>query len=94
MIGLVGCGGSSPQTAADAPGNEAAAVTTQPSTGVTRTTVYFLTERGRAPLGVRRTIQTKSPYAREALKALLRGPSGQERAEGVTTAIPTVTRRH
>lgn len=92
VVGLVGCGGSSPERPADSPANDVAGITTQPSRGVVGTTVYFLTERGVAPLGVRRTIQTKSPYAREALEALLLGPSDEERAAGVTTAIPTVTR--
>ncbi|MGH2988985.1 MAG: GerMN domain-containing protein [Gaiellaceae bacterium] len=91
LVGLAGCGGSSPQGSGDEPVQEVAGVTTQPSTGSTRTTVYFLTERGVAPVGARRTIQTKSPYAREALEALLRGPSDEERGQGVTTAIPTDT---
>jgi spore germination protein GerM len=88
VIGLVGCGGSSPQGSGNEPVQEVGEVTSQPSTGSTRTTVYFLTERGIAPFGARRTIQTRSPYAREALEALLRGPSEEERAQGVTTAIP------
>jgi spore germination protein GerM len=56
------------------------------------TTIYFLTNDGSAPIGVRRTIARKSPYAREALKALLAGPTGQEEESGITTAIPKGTR--
>ena len=91
LVGVAGCGGSSPQGSGNEPVQEVAGVTTQRSTGSARTTVYFLTERGVAPFGARRTIQTTSPYAREALEALLRGPSDEERAQGVTTAIPTDT---
>jgi spore germination protein GerM len=58
----------------------------------TWTTVYVLIDDGAAPVGVRRTIRTKSPYAREALAALLAGPSDAERAAGVTTAIPSSAR--
>ena len=53
-------------------------VTTQPTSGTTRATIYLLTDNGAAPIGVRRTIRTKSPYAREALKALLAGPTPEE----------------
>jgi spore germination protein GerM len=63
---------------------------TQP--GTTRTTIYLLTDGGAAPIGVRRTIMAKSPYAREALKALLGGPTAEEAEEGITTAIPDGTR--
>jgi spore germination protein GerM len=63
---------------------------TQP--GTTRTTIYFLTDDGAAPIGVRRTIRAKSPYAREALKALLAGPTAGEAESGITTAIPDGTR--
>jgi spore germination protein GerM len=60
--------------------------------GTTRTTVYFLTDEGAAPIGVRRTIWTNSPYSREALKALLAGPTPDEQTNGITTAIPEGTR--
>jgi spore germination protein GerM len=56
------------------------------------TTIYFLTNDGSAPIGVRRTIARKSPYAREALKALLAGPTSEEAESGITTAIPDGTR--
>lgn len=56
------------------------------------TTVYFLTNDGSAPIGVRRTIARKWPYAREALKALLAGPTSEEAESGITTAIPEGTR--
>jgi spore germination protein GerM len=58
-----------------------------------RTTLYFLTEGGEAPIGVRRTIVKDTPPAqgattRGALKALLAGPSPDEEAAGITSAIP------
>jgi spore germination protein GerM len=66
-------------------------IATQP-TGITRTTIYFLIDDGAAPIGVRRTIKARSPYAREALKALLAGPTPAEQEHGLTTAIPDGTR--
>jgi spore germination protein GerM len=65
-------------------------IATQP-TGITRTTIYFLIDDGAAPIGVRRTIKARSPYAREALKALLAGPTPAEQEHGLTTAIPDGT---
>jgi hypothetical protein len=56
-----------------------------------RTTIYFLTDGATAPIGVRRTIARKSPYARQALEALLVGPTAAEREEGITSAIPPGT---
>ena len=67
-------------------------ITTQPTSGTTRTTIYSLIDGGAAPIGVRRTIRTKSPYAREALNALLAGPTPEEQENGITTAIPDGTR--
>jgi hypothetical protein len=63
--------------------------TAQP--GTTRTTIYFLTDDGAAPTGVRRTIEARSPYAQRALEALLAGPNSQEAESGITTAIPAET---
>jgi spore germination protein GerM len=62
-----------------------------------RTTIYFLTEDGVAPLGVRRTVLRRPPppwgsFAAGALDALLAGPSPEEAAHGLTTAIPAGTR--
>jgi spore germination protein GerM len=57
-----------------------------------RTTVYFLVDEGRAPIGVRRTIEGRPPYARAALTALLAGPTHAEREAGTTTAVPDGTR--
>jgi spore germination protein GerM len=51
-----------------------------------------LADDGAAPIGVRRTIRTRSPYAREALNALLAGPTPDEQAHEITTAIPRGTR--
>jgi len=50
--------------------------------------IYFLTNHGSAPIGVRRTITRKSPYAREALTALLAGPTREEERKGITSPIP------
>ena len=44
-----------------------------------------------APIGVRRTLERRSPYAREALLALLAGPTGEERRAGITSAVPPNT---
>src|SRR6266849_8681728 len=62
----------------------------------TRTTIYFLIDAGRAPIGVRRSITGAPPresaMVRGALKALFAGPSRAERKVGITTAIPAETR--
>ena len=55
------------------------------------TTIYLLTDGGAAPLGVRRSIPRGSPRAGEALAALLAGPTDDERARGLTTALPAGT---
>ena len=79
----VGCGGDE----GAARGEHAAA-----SQRSVRTTVYFLTGDGAAPLGVRRTITRKSPFARQALAALLWGPRAAERKRRITSAIPSSAR--
>jgi spore germination protein GerM len=85
----VSCGTSREAGSSDAPGQGMA---TQAPSGTVRTTVYFLTDDGAAPIGTRRTIKMQSPYAREALNALLAGPTAKEEADGITTAIPQGTR--
>jgi hypothetical protein len=77
-----GWAGAAPQPQAESPAASLPPV---------HTTVYFLTEDGAAPLSVRRTIERKSPFARQAVEALLRGPTTAERRRGITTAIPTGT---
>ncbi|MGH3030575.1 MAG: GerMN domain-containing protein, partial [Gaiellaceae bacterium] len=57
----------------------------------TTSTVYFLADDRAAPIGVRRSLERRSPYAREALLALLAGPTGEERRVGITSAIPPRT---
>lgn len=52
------------------------------------TTLYFLTRDASAPAGVRRTVPARSPYAREALRALVAGPRASDRKRGMITAIP------
>jgi spore germination protein GerM len=91
LVVLAGCGGGASVASQSAPAADEGTAT-QPATGSTRTTVYFLIDNGAAPIGVRRTIRTKSPYARRALEALLAGPSDEERGAGVTTALPAATR--
>jgi spore germination protein GerM len=59
---------------------------------VVETTLYFLTGDGTAPIGVRRAIPRKSPFALEALRALLAGPTADEEKQGLTTAIPSDTK--
>jgi spore germination protein GerM len=53
------------------------------------TTLYFLTGDGTAPIGVRRAIPRRSPFALEALRALLAGPTADEEKQGLRTAIPS-----
>lgn len=56
--------------------------------GTVETTLYFLTPDGAAPIGVRRSIPRTSPYALQALRALLAGLTEAEREQGITSAIP------
>lgn len=49
----VACGSEPESKIGDPPGQ---GITTQPTSGTTRTTIYFLTDNGAAPIGVRRTI--------------------------------------
>jgi spore germination protein GerM len=79
-------------TAACRAGEEPTAQAT-PQAATARTTLYFLTESGAAPIGVRRTVVKDGPPAQGAtlrgwLKALLDGPTPDEQATGITTAIP------
>jgi hypothetical protein len=59
------------------------------------TTVYFLTDGGRAPLGVRRTLVKQRPSQgaslRAAIASLLAGPTRSERRAGIASAIPSGT---
>ncbi|HEX6506033.1 MAG TPA: GerMN domain-containing protein [Chloroflexota bacterium] len=56
-----------------------------------RTTIYFLTDNGTAPIGVRRTVirEGEKSLAEAALNALLAGPSPTESNEGIGSAIPS-----
>lgn len=60
-----------------------------PQVDAAQTAIYFLSSDGSAPVGVRRTILRGSPIAREALRALLAGPSADERESGITSALPS-----
>jgi spore germination protein GerM len=55
-----------------------------------RATIYFLTDDRTAPLGVRRALLRRpgALTARLALEQLLAGPTADERAAGLTTAVP------
>jgi spore germination protein GerM len=59
-----------------------------------RSTIYFLTDEGTAPLGVRRAVRGRpgALTARLALEQLLAGPTADEGAAGVTTALPEAAR--
>jgi spore germination protein GerM len=54
-----------------------------------RSTIYFLVDGRTAPLGVRRELRRVGyePLARIALEQLLAGPTADERAAGLATAI-------
>jgi spore germination protein GerM len=80
VTAATGCAGEEDQAAAPGP------------SPTTRTTVYFLTDGGTAPIGVRRTIEKRHPWSREALNALLAGPTDAEERAGLTSAIPERTR--
>lgn len=80
-----GCGGD--DSVAQPPTTSSPPASTNKA-DLARTTIYFLADEGAAPIGVRRTIPRRAPYAKEALSALLAGPSTAERQRGLTTAIP------
>lgn len=73
-----GCGGGEQEPAAAA----------SKRAGTAETTLYFLTPDGAIPIGVRRSIPRTSPYALQALRALLAGPTEAERKQGITSGIP------
>jgi spore germination protein GerM len=83
---LAACGGTGNHAASQSKGSSNLAAR-QTQTGL-RTTVYFLTDTGKAPIGVRRSIERGSTYARSALDVLLAGPSDSERRAGITSALP------
>ena len=57
-----------------------------------RVTIYFLSDRGTAPLAVRATVRRgRGTSARAALERLLRGPTSVQSRAGITTAIPERT---
>jgi len=56
-----------------------------------QTTLYFLTTDRSAPIGVRRSLKRTSPFATEAIRALLAGQAQSERERGLRTAIPDGT---
>jgi hypothetical protein len=79
-------------------GQEARVAASRPPPGAetARTTLYFLAEGGTIPLGVRRDVVQRVPppwgsTAGGALEALLAGPTAEEAAAGLTTAIPQGT---
>jgi spore germination protein GerM len=81
-----GCGQAVVEATTPAAGRETA-----------RVTLYFLAEDGAVALGVRRDIIERTPppwgsVAGGALEALLIGPTAEEAATGLTTAIPSGAR--
>ncbi len=77
-----GCGASDARSAG--------AATNAPPSAV-ETTLYFLTADRSAPVGVRRSLKRTSPFAVEALRALLAGRTQAEKKRGLATAIPDGT---
>lgn len=77
VLAASGCGGDRQRAAA-----------ASERTGTIHTTLYFLAPDGAAPIGVRRSIPKTSPFALQALRALLAGPTQAERRRGITSAIP------
>ncbi len=63
--------------------------TPSPSGGVLQAVAYMVRD-GRL-VAVERTVSSASPPEEAVLRALLGGPTGAERTEGVITAIPPVT---
>ena len=87
VAALAACGGTG-NHAASKPKDAASLAARHTQTGL-RTTVYFLADGGTAPIGVRRSIERGSTYARSALDALLAGPSESERRAGITSGLPS-----
>jgi len=56
-----------------------------------QTTLYFLTADRSAPIGVRRSLKRTSPFAIQAVQALLAGQTQAEKERGLHTAIPDGT---
>jgi|GEM_PF-5972090 len=84
---LAACGGTGKHAAPQS--NGAASLAARHTQTGLRTTVYFLADTARAPIGVRRSVERDSTYARGALDALLAGPSDSERRAGITSALPS-----
>lgn len=74
-----GCGVGAEQSAD-------AATTARPTTF--ETTLYFLTSDQSAPIGVRRSLKRTSPFAIQAMRALLAGRTKVEKKQGLRTALP------
>ena len=68
----------------------AGAAMNAPPPGV-ETTLYFLTADRTAPIGVRRSLKRASPFAIQAMRALLAGRTQAEEKRGLGTAIPDGT---
>ena len=85
LVVLAGCdGGDTTTTDTTTPVD-----TTPPSTEPTTFAVYLL--RGGVIAPVRRSVPSTPAVARAALEALLEGPTGDERRDGLETAIPVGT---
>ena len=96
---LAGCGSGDDETTVVAPGETAATTTTGTTTTAPTDTgevaeeqrlqVYFLRDE-KIGVGARRVPETPAVGA-EAVRALLGGPSDEERTAGLTSAIPSGT---
>ncbi len=80
LLALVasGCGVGAAQSAG-------AATNARPTTF--ETTLYFLTPDRSAPIGVRRSLERTSPFAIQAMRALLAGRTQAEKERGLRTAV-------
>jgi hypothetical protein len=88
-LASAGCGAGDRDSAGGRASASAAPLVSARATEL-RTTIYFLIDGGRAPIGVRRTLVRTgdAPFAEQAVEALLAGPSAAEVRAGVTSAIP------
>lgn len=81
LLALVGSGGG-------VGAEQFAGAATSPRPATFETTLYFLTSDRSAPIGVRRSLRRTSPFATQALRALLAGRTEAEEKQGLRTAIP------
>jgi hypothetical protein len=88
---IAGCGGSLRSAGDDLAATSYQRQAVSAGASTLRTTIYFLTDNGTAPIGVRRTVAREGheSFAEAALDALLAGPSPTESNAGISSAIPS-----